>query len=84
MLEICNTFTESNHIYFNTKKTINIKFGVEKSSKKFYSKRKKLTWADHVILVTLFAMLMQMHDIFVFCLITMLYLIYASKLKHLI
>ena len=40
MLEICNTFTESNHIYFNTKKTINIKFGVEKSSKKFYSKRK--------------------------------------------
>ena len=37
MLEICNTFAESNHIYFNTRKTICSKFGKEKNiTKKLY------------------------------------------------
>ena len=39
MLEICNTFTDSNHIYFNTRKTICIKYGVGgKEHKRLYSK----------------------------------------------
>ena len=49
MLEICNTFAESNHIYFSTRKTICIKFGEEKKEhEKAIHKGKELTWADNV------------------------------------